>query len=962
MFPYHVAKLRDPHGLIRFVSEKVDDGVLKTVARPVDDQETVIDYAYRFDPDVFTPDEALRWLEDNDIEFISFEEYNEPLKTDGTWDGDAAKAELFEWATDPETGELQPDKLKPYFGKVTGSGKKRGDYSFPLARVVDGEPEYDRDGLIAAFTAARGAHGWGTSPTVVKKVVSIFKKIFGEDELTNGMKKFVQKQDVNYCHNPPGPGGGQFCSSEGLGISSGDIRGSYTPLSYPRRGKKVSKEALETNRWNGSVAKKTLFKWGKDPETGELDQKKLKKYFLKVEGDGTKQSDYKYPVAQVRKGKPYYDQKGLLSTFKAAMGGRSGKVDIEAAQKAAKLYKKHFGSERLTPGMKALLKMGKKKHNAAFSFEEISWIQKLDEDISPDGPAWDEESAKEGLIDWARDSDGTIRKKFLMKWFLDIDGGDGQDPKSYRYPVGKVSPFGEPDYDPAGIDHAWDLASGKKTGVANRAIQRKVVYLKKKLGIPLTPEQLEFMQRHMAAGKTIKTYRNDMRTASVFKSGDDFYVDINDGELKLNAVDESAAHYMAHEYVRSGNVLNDCVKFDEGIVSDPNSPGGMRVLDGNVKHNTVRRSGSKVLRETDEFIEIPVIPMREGVFTGTDGIPTFKPYEVIKRDAHWLEGQPILRGHTLPTEIVTYKHNRIGKLLNVRPRDDKRDVIAVARYFKSKITPEELERIRSGMPYDGSIAYTCNTVMREGVFSGEKYNAVETDGYHFYHFAEVPKGACSVDKGCGFNLNAKYNDEEDDYDEDYDDEDYDDEDYDDEDEFEDEDELVTDEDGNECYMSELVDGMCPVDEEDEEDEEDEFEDEDESEDEDDVKENSRVVVDVRIPEEFVQKLNEVIDELTEVQAKLNSLGEIRQNAATQDDFEAFRMQLNAAARKDAEEHYAGFRVYGWNYFAQNPGILKASVGHQKMMGTPVARTSEYYDELARAKEELKKTLRTKQVR
>jgi len=939
MFPYHVAKLRDPHGLIRFVSEKVDDGVLKTVARPVDDQETVIDYAYRFDPDVFTPDEALRWLEDNDIEFISFEEeYNEPLKTDGTWDGDAAKAELFEWATDPETGELQPDKLKPYFGKVTGSGKKRGDYSFPLARVVDGEPEYDRDGLIAAFTAARGAHGWGTSPTVVKKVVSIFKKIFGEDELTNGMKKFVQKQDMNYCHNPPGPGGGQFCSSEGLGISSGDIRGSYTPLSYPRRGKKVSKEALETNRWNGSVAKKTLFKWGKDPETGELDQKKLKKYFLKVEGDGTKQSDYKYPVAQVRKGKPYYDQKGLLSTFKAAMGGRSGKVDIEAAQKAAKLYKKHFGSERLTPGMKALLKMGKKKHNAAFSFEEISWIQKLDEDISPDGPAWDEESAKEGLIDWARDSDGTIRKKFLMKWFLDIDGGDGQDPKSYRYPVGKVSPFGEPDYDPAGIDHAWDLASGKKTGVANRAIQRKVVYLKKKLGIPLTPEQLEFMQRHMAAGKTIKTYRNDMRTASVFKSGDDFYVDINDGELKLNAVDESAAHYMAHEYVRSGNVLNDCVKFDEGIVSDPNSPGGMRVLDGNVKHNTVRRSGSKVLRETDEFIEIPVIPMREGVFTGTDGIPTFKPYEVIKRDAHWLEGQPILRGHTLPTEIVTYKHNRIGKLLNVRPRDDKRDVIAVARYFKSKITPEELERIRSGMPYDGSIAYTCKTVMKDGEFNGEKYNAVETEGYHFYHFAEVPEGACSVDKGCGFNLNEKYNGDvmvkknEKKIDET---------------EIEDE-EFVTDEDGNECLKDELVDGKCPmVDDED-------FESEDE-----DFKENASITVDVNIPDEFVQKLNALTSEMEELKALLTESVNIKNNAAAEDDFAAFKMQLNAAARKDAEAHYAGFREKGWQYFRENPGILKANVAGQAPFGTPVSQNSSYNDELAAAKEELRKTLRSR---
>jgi len=35
------------------------------------------------------------------------------IKENGSWDGDAAKKSLFEWATDPETGELQPKKLKP---------------------------------------------------------------------------------------------------------------------------------------------------------------------------------------------------------------------------------------------------------------------------------------------------------------------------------------------------------------------------------------------------------------------------------------------------------------------------------------------------------------------------------------------------------------------------------------------------------------------------------------------------------------------------------------------------------------------------------------------------------------------------------------------------------------------------------------------------------------------------------
>lgn len=696
------------------------------------------------------------------------------IKENGSWDGDAAKKSLFEWATDPETGELQPKKLKPYFGKVTGDGKSRGDYSFPLARVVDGKPEYDREGLIAAFKAARGAHGWGTSPTVAAKVVRIFKKVFGEDELTEGMK--------------------------------------------------------------------------------ELDQKRNSSYGLVI------------PGAQ-------------------QAGGIRPPLSVEVS--------------------------------------------------------WDDAGAKAGLLEWARGEDGRIQKKLLMKWFLDIDGGEGQDPRNYRYPVGRVSPLtGEPEYDPVGIDHSWDLASGKKTGVANRAIQRKIIFLKKREGFPLTPEQLEFIQRHMASGETVKKYRSDHRAASVIRSGGEFYVDV-DSDIKLNAVDEAAAHHMAYEFVRSGNILNDCIKLDSsGVIADDNSPGGFMVLD-DMKYNSVTRYGSKVIRETDEYIDIPVIPMREGVFTGTDGIPTFKPYEVIKRDAHWLEGQPILRGHTLPTEIVTYKHDRIGKLLNVRPRDDRRDVIAVARYFKSKITPEELERIRSGVPYDGSIAYTCKTVMKDGEFNGEKYNAVETEGYHFYHFAEVPEGACSVDKGCGFNLNEKYNGDvmvkknEKKIDET---------------EIEDE-EFVTDEDGNECLKDELVDGKCPM----VDDEDFEFEDED-------FKENASITVDVNIPDEFVQKLTALTSEMEELKALLTELVNIKSNAAVEDDFAAFKMQLNAAARKDAEAHYAGFQEKGWQYFRENPGILKANVAGQVPFGTPVSQNSSYNDELAAAKEELRKTLRSRITR
>jgi hypothetical protein len=107
-----------------------------------------------------------------------------------SWDGAAAKSELFEWGKCPKDETVLSKKLlSPYFGKVEGDGKTRESYSYPLGRVVDGKAEYDRDGLMAAFSAARGSHTGKVDSEVANKIVRIFKKLYGEDNLTEGMKE-----------------------------------------------------------------------------------------------------------------------------------------------------------------------------------------------------------------------------------------------------------------------------------------------------------------------------------------------------------------------------------------------------------------------------------------------------------------------------------------------------------------------------------------------------------------------------------------------------------------------------------------------------------------------------------------------------------------------------------------------------------------------------------------------------
>jgi len=596
-------------------------------------------------------------------------------------------------------------------------------------------------------------------------------------------------------------------------------------------------------------------------------------------------------------------------------------------------------------------------------------------------PSFDENTAKEKLLGWAKKEDGSINKKLLMKHFLDIDGGPAQTPDSYRFMVSTVRDGEtEPSYCQLAMDHSWDLASGKQTGIANRNVQKKIIFLKNREGMNLTEDQLDFTQRHMSS----------------------------ESEKDIN------------------------------FVEDRNSPGEIDFVPQVELKLNESPAGSKVIYEDNQVIDVPVIPMREGVFTGTDGIPTLKKFEHFGKDAHWLEGQPILKGHTGPTELVTYRHNRIGKLLNVIARPDKKDVVAVARYYKDKLTPEDLSRIKSGTPYDGSIAYTTHTSMNGGDYKGSHYNAVEDGGYHFYHFAELANGigACSTKDGCGFMMNSAP--EQDDIPEGgnqgdiiiktYFNEKRRAEITQDGDQFQiklnsksggsgllsagskdqalewskvyvqagkipasmklnynyvndnknslddlkmttklNKKGMVTDEAGNECMFFEMKDKKCPV--------EDGGSEEDMSETE---KKNSRfdnMTEEYITPEadasEIVQKLNaDFTVQLNERDQKISqleaALGELvqKQNAAEEaqvqakaaEDFAKFTQKLNKAHEKDAQLHYDGFKANGWAYIDEHPEVFRIEKPKMNARGVP-AGDGDNASGLAQARQVLRSTLK-----
>ena len=689
---------------------------------------------------------------------------------------------------------------------------------------------------------------------------------------------------------------------------------------------------IKENGWDGATSKSQLFDFARDEE-GNLQKEKIENYFLKVDGDGLVESDYSYPVGKIVDGKPEYDLEGLQAAFSAAMGSHTGVEHEKLAERAASLAKENFGLEMLTDGMKDVLGI---KENSAYAtasgdmvIEETDPINDYPNEPNDADVAWTPEKAKQDLIEWAT-SDGKISKKKLMKYFLDVDGGDAQNVDSYRYVVGAIVD-GEPQYCLRCLDDSWELASGKKTGVANRTVMKKIVFLKDREGMPLTEEQMEFTQRHMSAP-------------------------INDSEIKLN----------------------------EYVLQDASEMGNIAVVNSaDVKLNSAL-SGSKVIYEDDNVIDVPVVPMREGVFTGSDGVPTLKKFEYFSKDAHWLEGQPILKGHTAPTELVTYKHDRIGKLTNVMTRPDKKDVVAVARYYKNKLSPDDLAKIKSGIPYDGSIAYTTHTTFEDGEYNGKRYGAIEDGGYHFYHFADLgsERGACSHEEGCGFLLNEAPKT----------------------DSFYNElrradittttnnnysiklnsktcnDVILETNDKNEAIALSktfVKNGNIPK----------------QNKCNDDKKYNSQIVGN-NMTEEYINpedvqklpveeekddtveaKLNEVDESLAmkdqeiaslkeqmaALQARLDDLLMKQQEAekeeadkAAEEDFQAFGQKLNAAHRKDARVHYDNFLKNGWKYIAANPEIFKMDIPKMNARGIP--EEGEDVSELSKARAELQKTL------
>jgi hypothetical protein len=161
--------------------------------------------------------------------------------------------------------------------------------------------------------------------------------------------------------------------------------------------------------------------------------------------------------------------------------------------------------------------------------------------------------------------------------------------------------------------------------------------------------------------------------------------------------------------------------------------------------------GGSVIEATDTQTIIPVVLMKERVTNGA-----LKLYDEFAPHAHWFEGVPIIPPHKPGDPPVNHLTQKAGKIRNVRLNAEKRRVEAEAIIFNDRIAPGDLEKIKAGEPFGGSIGYYCNDeALPEPLVwaDGTEYKSIERGPFFADHFSMVPVGACPLPE-CGFNVNT----------------------------------------------------------------------------------------------------------------------------------------------------------------------------------------------------------------
>lgn len=168
-----------------------------------------------------------------------------------------------------------------------------------------------------------------------------------------------------------------------------------------------------------------------------------------------------------------------------------------------------------------------------------------------------------------------------------------------------------------------------------------------------------------------------------------------------------------------------------------------------------------------KYMVVPVVMMREGVHSGSQGPLLHTAEELGKYPASW-NGIPIVVNHPEkdgssvsandPEVLTSYQ---IGMVFNAHMDDDKLKADAwIDEEIAKTSFPTVLSYIKNKKPLDVSVGVFSDEVEESGEWNGEQYIGLATN-LRPDHLALLPgeRGACSWADGCGIRTNKNNSNE-----------------------------------------------------------------------------------------------------------------------------------------------------------------------------------------------------------
>jgi hypothetical protein len=163
---------------------------------------------------------------------------------------------------------------------------------------------------------------------------------------------------------------------------------------------------------------------------------------------------------------------------------------------------------------------------------------------------------------------------------------------------------------------------------------------------------------------------------------------------------------------------------------------------------------SKIVEDSNDFLVVPAIIAREGVFPYPEG-KAYKPATELKDAAFTAEGAWVVAEKHPDTVVLTVRNDIKGKVEGAKFCDKINGILGNLRFFKAKCDAAFLAGIKTGKRKDVSLGFFYDFDATPGKWKDQPYDFVQRNILVDHVAAGVPVGRCTSPY-CGIAVDALF--------------------------------------------------------------------------------------------------------------------------------------------------------------------------------------------------------------